>query len=588
MGHQPTRRIVRSVAPAAAAALALLAAGVLSAAPAHAEGRHKYMYLEIPEAVTVLPRTAATGDAFKPLVVSVTDDEGLPLSNLVATVDASALAGKAELQLPAGCSFTDAAHLRASCTAAKAASKTDFRLGIRAAQGATAGAHGAIHYTATADDATLETDPLDPSATQVTVASGPDLAVRQLPTETKIVPGGSVTVPAQVANIGDQDAKGLVMIAELENGFRLSGNYRNCRYGVGGAESVGGTAVLCRFDSTTLPVGATFQLSAPLTVSAAKDAATGFLAYAFDVAGGQIDGSRVTGGTPGTGPELTLSPVPGTRAAVKDIDFSDNTATTTLDTGLRTDLAVSPVSVSGTVGKPLALGLTVRNVGTAAAQPFGTGGFQPPSGEVPASVSALALVGLPAGVEVQQAPRYCTPEPDFTVPAGAGAMAQRFTGRLREQLRSARTRAQGAPSYLCWVGGKLASGASRQLEFTVKPKRTLHRASGLFAVMALSVDSNEANDMAWIRITAEAAAGGSTVPVGSTGGSTPAPQTTGGTSAGSPSPTAPATGGSAGGSVSGGSLAATGSSGTGLLAGAGAVAVVAGAAVVLAVRRRRA
>ncbi|WP_377269964.1 LPXTG cell wall anchor domain-containing protein [Peterkaempfera sp. SMS 1(5)a] len=580
MGHQPTRRVARSAASVATAALTLLTAGLFTAVPAHAAAPGSYLFVDAPDSVTVLPRTAAAGpgDTFRPFALAVADEEGGPLRNVVVTVDASALAGKAELQLPAGCTFTDTAHLRVSCTAARAADEADFRLGVRAVQGAPVGASGTVRYTAAADGAVQEPDSV---TTEVAVGSGPDLAVKQLPSTTRVAPGGSTAVPAEVANIGDQDAKGLVMIAETQSGFRLSGNYRNCRYGVNDGASVGGSAVLCRFDSTTLPAGATYRLSEPLTVAAGKDVGSGFLGYVFDVAGGEIDGSRVTGGTPGTGPELTLAPVPGTRSAAKDIDFDNNTAVTILDTGLRTDLAVAPVAVSGTVGKPLALDLTVRNVGTAAAQPVGTAGLQVLSpGEVPSSASALVLVSLPAGVAVQRAPRYCAPVQDVPVPAGSGEMAQRFTSRLRDRLHGALTRAQGAPQYLCWLAGKLPAGGSASLAFTVKPGRALDGVRGQYMALSLSLDDNGSNDLALIRLSAKGATATGSTGSGSTGGGSPAPQTAGGTSTG---------GTSAGGSTTGGAaLAATGSSGTGLLAGAGAVAVVAGAGAVLAVRRRRA
>lgn len=602
MGHQPTRRTVRSAASVAMAAAALLGAGLPAATQAHAADPGRYLFVDAPDSVTVLPRTPAAGpgDTFKSLQVTVSSEDDAALQGTRLTVDARGLAGKAELQLPAGCTFTGTTRLLASCTSGHAAAEQQFLLGIRAAQGATAGTAGTIRYTATADGAAQ--DAADETVTAVKVASGPDLAVPVLAKTTRLAPGGTVTVPTEVGNVGDQDAKGLILIASVPGGFRLAGSHRNCRYGVTepGTFDLGNT-VLCRFDTTTLPVGATYRLSEPLTVTAAKDAGTGFLAYAFDVAGGEIDGLHLTGGTPGTGPELTLAPAPGAgaRTSVKDIDSSNNVAVTTLDTGQRTDLAVRKVSVSGTVGRPLPLTLTVRNQGNAAVQPLPVASLGLP-GATPPTASAMVMVELPAGVTVQRAPRYCTASPDGPVAAQPGALlrrldaAQRPTAQLLGRLRTelARGRTAAAP-YLCWVEGGLPVGGSASLTFTLKPTKALHQAVGSYEAMPFAEESKESNDQAAILISAAAATGGtgSAGGTGSTGttGTAGSAGSTGGATTGGNTPGPQSSGGSAAtGGTGGGSLASTGSSGTGLLAGVGAAALVAGAGVVLVARRRRA
>jgi LPXTG-motif cell wall-anchored protein len=592
MGHQRIRRAVRPAVSILAATL-LSAAGALAAAPAFADGAGDtgdgYFFLDAPESVTVLPRAAADGpgDKYRAFLVSAYNDsyDDTRIRNLRLAVDGRSLAGKAELQLPAGCAFTDTARLQATCTASVLTDEVSFALGIRALPGVAADATGVIKYSATADNAVDEDSQ---AATKVTIGSGADLAVPQPAGGIqKIAPGGSTAFPGTVGNLGDRATNGVVMVVEVPSGFHLAGSYRNCRYGVTDSEGTmnpGGTVVLCRFEQAAIAPGASYQLSAPLTVSAAKDAPAGYFIHGYDVTGGEIDHWGLTGGTPGTGGELALVPQGGLRSTVKEIDFDNNGSVVRLDTGQSADLAAVGATASGTVGKPLDLTLAVRNLGNAAAEPVNAG-----DSAHPFEVSALVAFIPPAGVTVEQAPKSCEavaggPELLGSTTLGKSlSKAQRthLTGSLKGRLSNGLTRGESINGqlYFCPITGRVPVGGKVSFTFRVKPVKPLVKAEGYTMVMSLAGDGDSSNDEALVLVSASTDTGSTGGPTAPTASPTPPADGSTGSGSGGNDPSGQGAGG--------GELADTGSSGTGVMVGVGGVAVLLGAGAVFTVSRRR-
>ena len=573
MPHQRTRRAARLGATAAAAALTALS---FTSVPAQAATGDNLFSFTAPDPQTILPLSAAPqGTVFRTITPTVTG-EGEDLTGVTVAVNAASLAGIAELRLPSQCSFTDAAHLHASCSLGSVGllSMGSFDLGLRAVAGAAAGAHGSIRFTTTAANATEDTSLGADDSTPVTIGDGADLAVGQL-TALKVKPGGSTGVQPQVSNLGDRDSDGVVMYVAPESlgnpgDFAVGGNYSNCDYGVGdkGDPSEDDNGVLCRFDSTVVKPGDVLVPSAPLPVSAAATATQGVVAYGFDVSGGPLD-KQTTKGHPGTGAPLTLVPVPvqpRTPSNV-DIDYDNNVGYTDISTGLVDDVAAVGADVHGTVGRSLSLTAGVRNSGNVPTAPM-------PGAPSPRD-TAVVVVMLPDGLTVTRVPQGC----QSLDPDGGGDLA--LPKRVRSALAATPppvstasptappSAAQGgAPGavYGCFVDRVLQPGQSGLFTFTVKPTKVLDAAQGeVFAGGPLD-DADPEDDMASLTVSAVAAPATAATP-------TAAPATT-----------APAT------VPTGGGLADTGGGDDSLpLAGVGAAAVLLGTlAVVFAARRRRA
>ena len=567
MPHQRTRRAARLGATAAAAALTALS---FTSVPAQAATGDNLFSFTAPDPQTILPLSAAPqGTVFRTITPTVTG-EGEDLTGVTVTVNASSLAGIAELRLPSQCSFTDAAHLHASCSLGSVGllSMGSFDLGLRAVAGAAAGAHGRIEFTTTATNATEDTGLGVDDSTPVTIGDGADLAVGQLPA-LRVEPGGSTGVQPQVSNLGDRDSDGVVMYVAPESlgnpgDFAVGGNYSNCDYGVGdkGDPSEDDNGVLCRFDSTVVKPGDVLVPSAPLPVSATATATQGIVVYGFDVSGGPLD-KQTTKGHPGTGAPLTLVPVPvqPRTPSNTEIDYDNNVGYTDISTGLVDDVAAVGADVHGTVGRGLSLTAGVRNSGNVPTTPM----LDAPSPRD----TAVAVVTLPDGLTVTRVPQGCQ---SLGLDGGSDlALPKRVRAALAATPPPTSTAPPtaapgGAPGaiYGCFVDRVLQPGQSGLFTFTVKPTKVLDAAQGeVFAGGPLD-DADPQDDLASLTVSAVAA-----------------PATT---PTAAPTATAPAT------PPAGGGLADTGGGDDSLpLAGVGAVAVLLGTlAVVFAARRRRA
>lgn len=209
MPHQRTRSAVRLGATAAAAALIALS---FTGGPAQAATGGNLFFFAAPDPQTILPLSATPQGAAYRTITPQLVGEGEALTGVTVTVDAGSLAGIAELSLPRQCTFTDAAHLHASCSLGSVGRLAvgSFDLGLRAVAGASVGAHGVIHFKAAAAAATEDTQPGADDSTPVTVGDGADLAVGSLGPLT-VEPGGSTGVSPKLSNLGDRASDGVVM-----------------------------------------------------------------------------------------------------------------------------------------------------------------------------------------------------------------------------------------------------------------------------------------------------------------------------------------------------------------------------------------
>jgi LPXTG-motif cell wall-anchored protein len=571
MAHPSTRRLARhGAAVAAAAAIAVGSAAI----PAQAAGQQNLFAVIAPDAQTLLPASAGgSATAFRtitPMVLS----EATEITGVTIAVDASKLAGVAELSLPKQCSFTDQAHLHASCSVGSIGllGIGSVDLGIRAASGAADGATGSLSFKVTSTDAVEDTSGGTDDTTAVTIGDGADLAVRQLGDLTAAA-GGSTSFLPQVSNLGDRESDGVVMFLGTQSlsaadSFAIGGNYSNCLYGVtdeGEPDQPGSTGVLCRFDSTVVKPGEVMVPADPALVTASATATTGAVAYGFDVTGGQLD-KQTTGGTRGTGPALTLVPAPagGPSANSVDIDYDNNVAMSAIRTNRVDDVAAIGADVHGTVGRSLPLTVGLKNTGTVPTTTM--------QGAPSANDTAVLAVVFPQGVTITRAPADCqyvdlsgdggTPPTSLTGTSAPSAAVRRLVA-----AGIARDGGLGQPSlgdvYGCVVTKVLQPGQTADFGFTAKPTKVLDRAEGV-VIAAGQPDSDPADAMAYVYVSA-VKAGATTSPT--------APSSAPASAVPSPSPS--------------GSLATTGGGDDSMpLVGVGAAAVLLGAGGVLFARRR--
>ncbi|MEY9962067.1 LPXTG-motif cell wall-anchored protein [Streptacidiphilus sp. MAP12-16] len=573
MAHLRPRGIVRVGAAAAAATVISVA---LSTAPAQAADPVPFSFIA-PPAQTLLPQSAGvSGTAFRTITpVILNEDPTGSLTGVTIALDATKLAPVAELSLPQSCTFTDPAHLHASCSLGTVGLFGQLNLGIRATASAAVGATGSLSYKVTAANG-IE-DPQDGAVqtTPVVIGDGPDLAVGQLGA-LSVKPGGSVGYTPQVSNKGDRDAKGVVMYLDTaaDSGgfdFAVGGNYSNCQYGVGDSATpvAERTGVLCRFDDVVVHPGEILQPSAPAVVTATQQATKGYVEYGFDVTGGELDKQTPTG-RQGTGGKLLLVPAPATtKSLVGDIDYGNNVAISAISTGQVSDVAAVAGDVKGTVGRQAWWTAGVRNAGTLPTQAI--------PGAPSKSDTADVLVALPKGVTVTSVPQGCQSLGLGLTNSRSSSAASDPTGRLEARFRSAQARPNDptpvldpGSAYVCLVDRVLQPGQSASFRFGLKPTQVLDRAEGMVIAVAGKGDDNPANDIAAFHVTATKA-------VGSTATPTASPSTSA-----QPGSSASPTSGGGGLAQTGGGSAAT------PIALGGAAAVALGAGAVLFARRRRA
>ncbi|MDH6517705.1 hypothetical protein M2163_005313 [Streptomyces sp. SAI-135] len=257
------------------------------------------------------------------------------------TVDASGLAGVAEIAWPDNCA-PDAAGTVAVCDTGDVPVRysPQVQLRLRAAAGAAVGAQGAIEYSATATGGpagTLTAEKYS-AETFVTVGSGPDLGVSAPQDVSQVTPGTDLTVPFSVTNTGNETAHGFTVQMWATYGLDVTTRYPQCTYtGPDDADAPypSMTYVTCSFGTDVAP-GASVELPEPLRLAVTGHAL--HERFDYDVAPG---------------------------GAATDLDSSDNGRSWHIDAVNTADFAVHGTDPSGAQGETVAAGFRFVNRGPA-------------------------------------------------------------------------------------------------------------------------------------------------------------------------------------------------------------------------------
>ncbi|MFF5054276.1 LPXTG cell wall anchor domain-containing protein [Micromonospora sp. NPDC000663] len=359
---------------------------------------------------------------------------------------------------------------------------------------------------------------------QVRIGEGVDLAGGPF-TDHSATPGGTVTLPLVVANVGATTVKGFVAVFDLRYSFRATDRFSNCLYS-------GDHLLSCQFDEE-IPVGQAvgttldFQLARDTYAPSNQSGYAQFMTKAdFEDLGRVRDAVGARAATRGGGAKLTLAEAPGRMRQADQTDVGpgfDYTGWDVKITGRNgTDLAAIGDTLKGGVGAVVTATVGFRNNG-------------------------------PATLDKVNADYEAATHTDVELPPGTTAVRIPLGCHLR----------QGTRTYLCASEMLLVAGKIYTMEFQLRIDRVIPNARGAVRVNApcecpaggsFGDDIKPANDRATILVNERAAGGG------------------------------PGDGGGGGGG-DGGTLPITGAP-TGLLAGIGGLLLVAGVASYLLARRR--
>ncbi|MFI6463938.1 hypothetical protein [Streptomyces sp. NPDC050528] len=359
-------RVLRRGACAGAVG-ALLVAGLGSgAAFGDDASQTDYLWMHAPsdQAVTVAPDGGAA--QYRPLSVGIYHyNDTFTVTDGRLTVDASGLAGVAEVAWPDNCTPNDAGTV-AVCDTGDVPTRysAQVQLKTRAVAGAAVGAQGVIAYSAEATggpDGTLVAQE-GSAQTTVTVASGADLAISTPKDVSGVEPGTSLTALRSITNTGNETAHGFSLSLWATYGLDVTTRYPQCAYTGPDVDGTGTTVVTCSFDTDIAP-GATVDLPEPLQLAVTERAL--YDRFDYDV--------EPLGDTP-------------------DLDTSDNGGAWHINADNTADFAVYGTSASGAAGDTVTSGFRFVNHGPAwagdvsAGDPITTIDFYAPEGTVATSV----------------------------------------------------------------------------------------------------------------------------------------------------------------------------------------------------------
>ncbi|MEW2495212.1 hypothetical protein AB0942_17015 [Streptomyces nodosus] len=299
------------------------------------------------------------------------DNDHITVTDGRLTVDASGIAGVAEITWPDNCTPSGAT---AVCDVPEVPvtgnTGGEVHLKVRAADGAAVGARGRITFEATATggpDGTL-TAPRDSFGTTVTVGSGPDLALTAGGDIEHARPGSRQTLPFTLTNHGNETAHGFTIRVTASYGVRYLNRYDACVYTTSsGDEYAPMSYATCTFDQDLAP-GASFELPEPLRVALNRHALQ----------------ERV---------DIWAQPVGAT-----DLGGYDDYVALQIGADNTADFSVTGAAVTGAAGETVTASLTFRNNG-----PGWLG--NPVSGD---PVAVVRLI-VPPGTTVTGAPEGCLP-----------------------------------------------------------------------------------------------------------------------------------------------------------------------------------
>lgn len=339
------------------------------------------------------------------------------------TVDATGLAGVAEVTWPDNCTPTGT---RAVCDVPVVpadAYKDQVFLTVRAAGGAEVGARGRITYEATATggpDGSL-TAPHASFETTLTVGSGPDLAIAPIGSIENGRPGDARTIPLKITNNGNETANGFTVKLSASYGLTDPTRYGACTSTTSGGDDYPPlSAQTCRFDQVLKP-GDSFELPEPLTVRLAPHALNERLDIHVEPGGG-----------------------------AQDIDSENDYVALEIGADNAADFSVTGDTVSAAAGQTATAELTFKNNGPAW---FGNLGSGDP-------VARLRLV-VPQGTKVTGVPSGCTPR------TLAGGYYPRQTG---------------APRYDCALPYWVLPDTQRTFAFSLRVDTVVPGATGTVSI----------------------------------------------------------------------------------------------------------
>ncbi|PZF91212.1 LPXTG cell wall anchor domain-containing protein [Micromonospora deserti] len=346
-------------------------------------------------------------------------------------------------------------------------------------------------------------------------------------------PGATVRAPLTVTNASDRTVRGAVLLLATTPGLAPAQRHSNCSY----LSAFGSSLTQCHFDQE-IPGGETRQLDGSAALKIASDAWAPGRQYGQAVWFAKGDWAEFIAGFPadadwekGSGDLLQLVSTPTARArALKQTDEDTTNNVTDIDaivTGdQRADVAATGAELTGAVGTTVAAKVGFVNNGPAAINSYG-----------PGELLTGALVTIPAGATVVDAPDQCSP-----------GTVEEPTGWYGEP---------GGRIYFCEWFELLRKGDSAVFEFGFRIDKV---GSAAGSVQLLHFDLGEPGQIADLNPEND------TAPLAIKGGN-------GGGDDGQ-------------GGGDGGSLPITGES-TGLVAGIGGLLLAAGAGGYLVARRRR-
>jgi hypothetical protein len=386
-------RLRRLGAGLAACAVALLTAVALPPATAHA--------------ARVVPKiefdhlAVQPGSVGKAMFLSLSAPGSFALHGVTVTVDTSKLAGVATPELASiykpAC---DQAATLITChyDAVQGEEISPFHhykilmfMDVRPLQTAKVDDEGSVAVKVTSRDY-----PALSRTAKVTVAEGVELAAGA-DTDHIAKPGGSMSVPVQVKNVGDVAVRGVDMFFYIEPWYTIANRYKNCWYSR--------TAGYCHFDAALAP-GRAYRISAPMTLTVRRDIpAPSVIGHGYSWLTptdnrGNIELVRAGAPKAGAGAAVTLVELPAAK-------FHKGVAQT--DRSLFTNSQDQLISVTGSqFADVAAIGATVRGaVGATVTASVGAKNFGPAFVFGYPKAAATVTVVPPTGTTVVSVPDGC-------------------------------------------------------------------------------------------------------------------------------------------------------------------------------------
>ncbi|MDL5206243.1 hypothetical protein [Streptomyces sp. ALI-76-A] len=404
-----------------AVAAALTAVG-LAAAPASAgDEQSDQLWIQVPYEKTVTVAPAGGSARYRDLPVGLHhDNSDFSVTDGRLTVDASGLAGVAEVAWPDNCVPSGAT---AVCSVPEVpvqgwGYEEQVKLKVRALSDATSGAQGKITYEASAKGGPEGelVAPHNSFDTTVTVGSGPDLGIPRAEKLDGARPGSTVTAPVSaVTNTGNEPANGFTLQLWATYGLDFATKYPQCTYTAPGA----GTAVTratCAFDTVVEP-GATVELPGPLKLDIARHALYERIDFGVEPAGGATD-----------------------------IQTDDNNVSWIIEATNKADFEVRGGTVRGKAGTTVPATFTFLNRGPAWVGHLGSG-----------DAAAVVRFHVPEGTRATAVPESCEP--------------RALTGEPLEARL-------GAPRYDCYLPIWVKQNTKADFPFTLTIDRVVKSATG--------------------------------------------------------------------------------------------------------------